>query len=72
MTPQQLTLFIMAAVGAGLFFGGRHFAKHLSGGEPSFIPATMVTARGLAAYAATLASWAGALLAAVCLFLIFS
>jgi len=72
MTTQQLTILIMAAGGAGVFFAGRHFAKKFSSDEPAFIPANMVTARGMAAYASTVASWAGALLAAVCLFLFFS
>ncbi|MDO8806000.1 MAG: hypothetical protein Q7R35_16405 [Elusimicrobiota bacterium] len=72
MTTQQLTILLMAAAGAGLFFAGRYFAKKFSSEEPTFIPATMVTARGIASYVSTVASWAGALLAAVCVFLFFS
>ena len=72
MTTQQLTMLGMAATGAVVFFAGRHFARKFSSDEPSFIPATMVTARGIASYAATLASWAGILITIVCVFLLFS
>lgn len=72
MTTQQITMLAMAAVGAGLFFAGRHFAGKFASDQPTFIPATMVTARGFASYAATVLSWAGALLAAFCLFILFT
>ncbi|MDD2806559.1 MAG: hypothetical protein PHV33_13490 [Elusimicrobiales bacterium] len=71
MTTQQLTMLGMAAVGAGLFFGGRHFAKKFASDQPTFIPAAMVTARGVASYVSTVAAWAGLALACVCLFLLF-
>lgn len=72
MTTQQFTMIALAAAGTGLFFAGRYFAAKFSSDEPSFIPATMVTARGFASYAATVASWAGLVLAAACLALLFT
>ena len=72
MTPQDLTILGMAAAGAGFFFGGRHFARKFSSNEPTFIPATLVTARGIASYASTVISWTGALMAAICIFILFT
>ncbi|MFH1724187.1 MAG: hypothetical protein ABII00_06135 [Elusimicrobiota bacterium] len=66
MTARQLAApIVMVAVGAGLFFGGRHFARKFSSPEATFMPATFVTARGIASYLFTVISWAGALLAAI-------
>ena len=70
MTIQQITLLVMAAVGVALFFAGRIFAKKISSEKNSFIPASMITVRGIAAYFSVVVSWAGAMLAVVCMFLL--
>jgi hypothetical protein len=62
----------MAALGAGAFFAGRHFAEKLSLNQPGFMPATLLTVRGIAAYLCTLASWTGAMIAAMFLYLAFT
>jgi hypothetical protein len=72
MTIQQLTLLMMPIVGVALFFAGRSFVKKLSSEEPSFIPASILRFPGIVSYLSILVSWAGVLLALVCLFLLFS
>ena len=72
MTIQQLTILMIAAVGIALFFTGRIFAKKLSAERTTFMPASIITVRGLAAYFSTLVSCTGLLLAAICLFLLFN
>ncbi len=72
MTTQQITMAALAAAGTVLFFAGRYFAEKFSSDEPGFIPATMVTARGAASYIASVVSWAGLVLAAACLALLFT
>lgn len=72
MTIQQLTILIMAAVGGALFFTGRIFAKKISSEKTSFLPASMITVRGIAAYFSVVVSWAGALLFVACMFIFFS
>jgi hypothetical protein len=61
----------MFAAGAALFFGGRHFARRFSSPESTFMPATIVSARGIASYLFTVMSWGGALLAVLGVLLFF-
>ena len=72
MTIQQITLLAMAVLGGGFFVAGRLFAKKLSSGKSSFMPASIMTMRGAAAFFCVVVSWAGLLLAAVCVFILFS
>lgn len=73
MTTQQVTLLLMAAAGVGLFFTGRHFAKKFCSEEEFFfLPATFLTARGIASYVATVISWVGILSAVMLLYIFFS
>jgi hypothetical protein len=62
---------IMASVGIVIFFTGRMCAKKFYAEGSHLMPASMITARGIAAYLCTLASWAGALLTVVCMLLLF-
>jgi hypothetical protein len=62
----------MAITGTAFFIAGRILSKKLSSQGSSFVPAFILTARGIAAYFSVVVSWGGTLLPAVCIFLLFS
>ncbi len=67
MTTQLFTLLSVAVVGVVLFFTGRISAKKLSSEGSTFMPASIITVRGIAVYFSILVSWFGAMLAVACM-----
>jgi len=47
MTTQQLTLMLMAAAGAAVFLIARRAARTLAPGASSFLPASVISWRGI-------------------------
>jgi len=72
MTTQQLSLSVMTVIGVILFFAGRVFAKKTCAEKPSFMPSFTLTLKGAVAYFSIVISWAGLVLAVICVFLLFS